>query len=156
MPKKIKNKHGVQHAKLPKLPHGYKNLSDLIVEYARPMLDEAETVEMQKQAIEIAIFCWKTSLLPEDERIKEIETMVKENKSGREGAVEMIKYMIDRRLNIYPDVNRQIMVHEVAKLDNGMLVFYLASTGADVDLKQTRTEQVYVKVDKTYIKQKPG
>ncbi|MES0337515.1 MAG: hypothetical protein SFH39_14320 [Candidatus Magnetobacterium sp. LHC-1] len=131
MAKKIKKKQKSQHAKFAntaELPYVQEKMSEVIIEYAKPLLYEARTIELQKRAFDIAIFCWNVSLLSADERLKTIEMMTKEDKIGRRGAIEMIIYMISRKLDDYPAINRKIVAYEITETENSGLFLDVAST----------------------------
>ncbi|MBF0344990.1 MAG: hypothetical protein HQL06_12270 [Nitrospirae bacterium] len=130
MTKKIKKKHGGMSAKLyandAELPHRQKKMSEVIKEYAKPLLYEVETIEQQKQVLEIAIFCWNVSLLSDDERAKAVEKLVNADKSPKHEAVEMFTSMISRKLNEFHDINRKTMAYEITENENGGLSLNVA------------------------------
>ncbi|KJU84682.1 hypothetical protein MBAV_003105 [Candidatus Magnetobacterium bavaricum] len=106
-------------------------MSEVIIEYAKPLLYEARTIELQKRAFEIAIFCWNVSLLSADERLRTIKMVTKEDKIGRKDAVEMVIYMISRKLDNYATINRKVVDYEITEMENGDLFLNVATTMAD-------------------------
>jgi hypothetical protein len=49
--------------KLIRNPPGKKKMSEVILEYAEPLMKHAENVKQQNKAIAMAIICWNASLL---------------------------------------------------------------------------------------------
>jgi hypothetical protein len=43
-------------------PCDKEKMSEVLLEYARPLLDVTETVEEKKKAMAMAIICWNTSI----------------------------------------------------------------------------------------------
>ena len=58
-------------------------MSEVIIVFAKPLLDAAKGHESKKKAVGLAIVCWNLSLLPKHEQQKEREkvlhTLCKEN-----------------------------------------------------------------------------
>ncbi|KJU82593.1 hypothetical protein MBAV_005211 [Candidatus Magnetobacterium bavaricum] len=92
---------------------------------------EAMTFKLQKQTLDIAIFCWNASFLPKNEQVNLIRRMRKDNDSDDYGAIQMIADMIERKLNKFSDVDRQIVAYEITEMENGGLFLNVASTLKD-------------------------
>jgi hypothetical protein len=87
-------------------------VSDLLVEFASPWLDEAENENQWKVVIEMAILAWNLSTLPEPERSKEI----RENlgpKLGTAGEI-IVKEMLARKLSRFPEQQQFLVDYEVS------------------------------------------
>jgi hypothetical protein len=51
-------------------------MSEVILDYAQPLLDCAEGDDIKKRAISIAVICWNLSMFPKDTRQVEKEKIL--------------------------------------------------------------------------------
>ncbi len=95
-------------------------LSEVILDYAKPLLDSAEDNDCQA-AIDLAVASWNLSLLPERERRQMFEsTAEKLRGKGGSSVVEfenLIHKMIDRKLALFPHDRRAVFKHHL--IDKG-------------------------------------
>ncbi|MEJ2167795.1 MAG: hypothetical protein P8X90_19910 [Desulfobacterales bacterium] len=100
-------------------------MSEIIIEYAAPLLNAARNAEDQKKAISIAIAIWNISLLPEKgqlESLKEIESIISPP-TKRDGfskeRQEIFSYLINRKKHLFQDINRFIQDYEFIETPEG-------------------------------------
>lgn len=99
-------------------PPNTEKMSEIIIDYAKPLLDAAKNEEEQKRAITIAVTIWNLSLLPEDgqsECIKEIANII--GTSDRGGTFskndnEILNYLIKRKKVLFSEINRMVVDYE--------------------------------------------
>ena len=106
-------------------------LSQTILEFGKPLIDEAKTIEQEKHAIEISIFIWNISLLSsskEDglEKIKKIS----ENPKGFSNLImrdfiETFELLYERKEKYFDHDKRVAVEFSLEKTDTG---FYLQVT----------------------------
>ena len=101
-------------------------ISDLLVNVARPVLDQVDTIEKMRRAIDLAALAWNLTVLPEAERRDEIERSARElcpdDPGARETGKQILTALVARKLALYPDVNRAIASYDVAATDEGIHV----------------------------------
>jgi hypothetical protein len=106
-------------------PPNTEKMSEIIVEYAAPLIDVAKRAEDQKKAISMAIAIWNISLLPEKnqlESLKEIENIISSSTKGdgfSKERQEIFSYLINRKKNLFQDINRFIQDYEFIETPAG-------------------------------------
>ena len=100
-------------------------MSEIVVEYAAPLLDAAQNAEDQKKAISMAIAMWNISLLPEAEQLeslKKIESLFSTSAKVDDLSKErqkIISYLINRKKHLFQDINRFVQDYEVVDTPEG-------------------------------------
>ncbi len=100
-------------------------MSEIIIDYAQPLLDAATNAETQKQAITTAIIGWNLSLFPEEqhacqiEEIKEILGNSVESEQQKKEAIEVFNFLLERKKSLYPEVNRMVIDFELIETPKG-------------------------------------
>jgi len=108
-------------------PPDKEKMSEVIVEYARPLLDSAETVEEQKQAIGFAISCWNASFIETEKRDALIaETFAETEEMLNLATREVMEFMVNRKEDLFPH-NERIVQNWLIKDKAGQLYFEIAS-----------------------------
>lgn len=106
-------------------PPNKEKMSEIIIEYAAPLLDAAQNAEDQKKAISMAIAMWNISLLPEKNQLKslkEIEGIISSStvrdafSDERQG---IFIYLINRKKHLFQDINRFIQDYEFIETPEG-------------------------------------
>jgi len=98
-------------------------MSEVILDFAQPLLDAAQTDVEQFKAIELAIMVWNISMLPEinqKKRIEEIKavTFVGNQADWKEDD-EVFTYLLQRRKSFYSGINRIIMDYDIIETPQG-------------------------------------
>ena len=73
--KKVKNSDDLPLSNVVVEPEGQAKMSEVILDFAEPILDECENEEAEKIAIAMAILIWNLSLLLEKDQDREILKM---------------------------------------------------------------------------------
>ena len=93
-----------------KNPEGQLKMSQVIEEFAEPLLEGARTDDQIRFALSTAIVAWNLGCLPEEEQLEAFrEGPMK--KLGPEGVV-ILKELVRRKLEVFPDINRTIVDFE--------------------------------------------
>lgn len=107
-------------------PPNTEKMSEIIIDYARPLLDVAKNGEEQKKAITIAVIIWNLSLFPEEkqsEHITEIKKIIRTSSvkgadlSENNNAV--FNYFMERKKVLFPEVNRVVVDYEFVETPKG-------------------------------------
>lgn len=96
-------------------------MSEVILEFAQPVLERAETDEQWKKGLCIAIVAWNAALLKEAEREEMIDAFlsglspaVQKTVDGDEALKTILLALIARKAEYFPDENRFIVSYEVS------------------------------------------
>ena len=99
-------------------PPTTEKMSEIIIDYARPLLDVATNAEEQKKAITIAVTIWNLSLFPEDmqfdyiNEIKRITSASNKTDDLSDDDHEIFNYLMQRKKLLFPDINRLVVDYE--------------------------------------------
>jgi hypothetical protein len=108
-------------------PPDKEKMSEVIVDYARPLLDSAETVEEQKKAIGFAIICWNASFIEAEKRDAVISGAFAEGEEMLDSATrEVMEFMVKRKEDLFPH-NARIIQNWLIKDKGSQLYFEVAS-----------------------------
>ncbi len=108
-------------------PPDKEKMSEVIVDYARPLLDSAETVEEQKKAIAFAIICWNASFIDAEKRDAMIAGAFTEGEEMLDSATrEVMEFMLNRKEDLFPH-NERIVENWLIKDRGSQLYFEVAS-----------------------------
>jgi hypothetical protein len=100
-------------------------MSEIIIDFAAPLLDVARNIQNQKQAITTAIIGWNLALLPKEaqpDQLNEIKKMLNpSNNSGQlaNEASEILNFLVSRKAALYPEINRMIVDYELIDTPQG-------------------------------------
>jgi len=101
---------------------GVNKMSEIILEYAEELLEQASTSEEMKSAIFLAISAWNLSLMGENNRTKEIDIFIRDvmkiekNSNEWEEIRNMVQALIEKRIADYSEVDRFIFDYEFIQL----------------------------------------
>jgi len=94
---------------------GRRKMSESILHLAEPLLDLSMDEE---KAVSLATIAWNLSLVPNDERGSTLEKLLRpvaEKDPEMEREMRgMLKDLVERKLELYPDDRRMILGHEIA------------------------------------------
>ena len=119
-------------------PPNTEKMSQIIIDYAGPLLYVAKNREEQKKAITLAVIIWNLSLLPDERQSENINKIKKimTPKSGNGGDLlenddEVFNYMMERRKVFFPDVNRLVVDYEFVETPKGFHLNIVSNTLKD-------------------------
>ncbi|KJU86584.1 hypothetical protein MBAV_001223 [Candidatus Magnetobacterium bavaricum] len=124
MTKKIKKRHTTQRVKVVQPPKGQEKMSEVLHEYAKPLLDQATTLEEKRKAVSLSILCWNTSFLSEDEHQEAINMAVKEigiAQNDKMAFTQIFMSMIHRKLEWFFGIDKIFIDYGITELQNGKL-----------------------------------
>jgi hypothetical protein len=109
-------------------------MSEIILEFAAPMLDIAPDDDAFQGALSTAIFAWNLACLPAHER-KEFLTKALSDLETKDGDPRIFKKMIEeliqRKNYLYPDVKRFIFDYELTETYDGNHLYLISSPLSD-------------------------
>ncbi len=88
-----------------------RKVSEVLMEFAEPWLDEARNDDQRKTVIGIAVLAWNMAEFPEPERWEGVSPEFAE-KFG-EPVKAILREMIARKLALYPQETRSILDYEI-------------------------------------------
>jgi hypothetical protein len=100
-------------------------MSEVIIEFAQPLLDVSQTDEEQRKAITMAIAIWNVSLLPDKDQknfIREFCNSMQDSASDQEILDEnsqIISYFLERKKIFFPDIKRMILDYDCVETPQG-------------------------------------
>ena len=118
-------------------------MSDILLAYAAPFLDTIETASKAEyeKAIMISMTLWNCAIIQNGgaKESKKIEKMLKSLMPDAESR-NVMKYMLERKQQMYPDNKRMMMNYELTEISDG---FHLsvASTMPEEKTHKTFTEK---------------
>lgn len=89
-------------------------MSEIIIDYAEPLLEISTTDKDQEKAVIMAITLWNLAILKENERQDMIDSLNPLLLQGDDPADlnQIIDYFMERKQLLYPDVNRMILDYD--------------------------------------------
>lgn len=108
-------RHKVGHGKnsrVERIPYGYtRKMSDVIVELARPLIEQATNPEQFQMAVSLASLCWNLSLAPAEERAAmlndALQKVVKPGEST-DDIRQVMASLVARKEALFPNDRRLI------------------------------------------------
>ena len=100
-------------------------VSEVVLEYAGVLIDDANTAEGQDAAIAIAIAAWNLSLFDEETRkqkLLELPAIIVKTETHtdvHEKIAALLQSLIDKKHKEYPNINRFIIDHELIRTRDG-------------------------------------
>ena len=100
-------------------------MSEVIIDFAKPLLDAAQTDEEMQRAIGMAIAMWNVAILPDKEQknfIREFFDNTKDSSSNQELPEEydqVVSYFIARKKAFFSDIERMILDYECVETQQG-------------------------------------
>ena len=100
-------------------PEGEAKMSEVILDFAKPLLDKCEDEESEKKAIGLAILIWNVSLFPKKKRDQEIENLCSGLSSSEDAndfaaLMNYVNLLLERKNEYYPDNKRAIMNYQMS------------------------------------------
>ena len=114
-----------------------RKVSEVLMEFAEPWLDEARNDDQRKTIIGMAVLAWNMAIIPEPERWDGVS----QEFAGKLGepAKAILKEMIARKLSVFPEENRSLLDYETTDAGANMRVdvVYSLSQEEMAHLKQS-------------------
>jgi len=108
-----------------------KKMSEIILEFAEPLLEEASDMQKGESAIAFSVIVWNLSLMPLEEQEKQKEYIIKEfsnkDKSFTKDMVEIMEILLERKNKYFSNVRRLVVNYEVG-VTNEQLHLQVTST----------------------------
>ncbi len=90
-------------------------MSQVIIDFAKPVLETANTEEEFRKGIGLAALAWNTSLLPEVERDEMISQSISSSiPDAADSVLVALEMLIARKHQYFPNNNRYIMDYELS------------------------------------------
>ena len=119
--------------------HAGRKISEVLMEFAEPWLDEARNDDQRKPVIGMAVLAWNLAAIPEPERWDGVSPEFAE--TLREPAEAILKEMIGRKLSVYPEENRSLLDYEVTGAGANMRVDVVYSLSPEEMAHLKRSDQ---------------
>lgn len=96
---------------------GQEKMSEIILDLAKPLLDESDEFDWKLTALDLTIIAWNLSLAPEVEQ----ERLQREfpQMFGDPETRELVDFLLDRKAALYPDNQRVIVDYEIRRKGRG-------------------------------------
>jgi hypothetical protein len=121
-----------------------RKMSQVILDFAEPLLEETVDDEDFRRAISIAIMFWDLALYPEDEQEKLFGDMIRDLGEAAQNDPEVIAYLTGvgrtlllRKKTLFPDIKRAILDYEI--VDKGDSMQLLVTSTADLPSSASNT-----------------
>jgi hypothetical protein len=99
-------------------------MSEVILDFAKPLLDLARDFDEQEKAVKLAILAWNLSLLPGKELQKGLDKIRSsahfEGRSEPDPLETVVLQLIERKQDLFPTIDRRIMDHDVVETPHGL------------------------------------
>jgi len=114
----------IDHIKPPKL-------SEIILDYAEPLIKNADGISREKSAISFSLCCWNASILPLDEARKQIDPLLDDladrDAAFKEDMLDIFEMMHARKHKLYAHDRRFVIDYSLTENEDG-LYLQIAST----------------------------
>jgi len=109
------------------LPPGQRKMSEVLKEFAEPLLDGVDSIEEYRAGIAAAATGWNVALVPDDMREEMLDKAIRAVRSDLEEAKELYRRLVERKEAHYSGDNRFVLDYEVTE-DGGRFLVAVAST----------------------------
>ncbi len=119
--RKLRRRNHTVENRLETIPWGplpyEKAMSEVLLEFANPLLDDSDSNKSFRGKITMAAFCWNLALMPSNEQKAEINKFMDEI-SGRDAIKcdslqEILHVLVDRKKALFTHDNRLIVNYEI-------------------------------------------
>ncbi|MFH0727196.1 MAG: hypothetical protein V2B19_12755 [Pseudomonadota bacterium] len=106
-------------------PPTTEKMSEIIIYFAKPLLDAASNTDEQKKALTVAILIWNLSILPEKMQSKQKNKIKKllnisNTDDPLDGGYRVVNFLIQRKKLAFPNINRMVMGYEIIDTPRGI------------------------------------
>ncbi len=98
--------------------------SNMLIDYARPLLDAVTDLRAKEEVMFVAAFVWNATLQPKNKG-EQMLADIRRSLSGRKdnlGSTTTIKLLVDRKATLYPDEKKYIVDFEVVRTGTGIFI----------------------------------
>ncbi|MHC4678787.1 MAG: hypothetical protein ACYTEK_08820 [Planctomycetota bacterium] len=118
-----------------------RKMSEVLLEFAEPLLEAFDDDSHFRDVIAMAAFCWNLTLLQPNEREAAINDIVKQM-AGRDafkrvGVREALRVLLDRKKALFADDNRLIVNYEIVEEETGPRLLVMSSPIKDGHAEDT-------------------
>ena len=102
-------------------PKDFRKMSEILLEYVQPFLEETETYEDRSNLIDFAVMAWNLALIPEEKREELITELVMELFSEPEEIEEqknlkrLMNKLINRKLKFFAEEERFVKDYKLTE-----------------------------------------
>lgn len=120
---KMKKSNDLPGSKIIVEPKGEKKMPEVIMDFAKPLLDEYEDEESERRTIALAILIWNVSLFPKKAQDKKIQKMISDLIPANDiSDLATMKYyvnmLLERKKKYYPNIKRAIFDYQFSVSGN--------------------------------------
>jgi hypothetical protein len=101
-------------------------MSEYIIDFGHPMLEDANTFEDQAKAILVAVLAWNAALLPDVQRVAYVAEM-KKMFSFPDTIDEILAFLIARKSAFYSEINRMVIDYDCIETPDGLHLNVIAN-----------------------------
>ena len=108
-------------------PPDTEKMSEIIIHFAKPLLDVAKNDAEEKKAFTIAILLWNLSFLPENKQTKYREQILAASGVSPDTAPSLvaannnvIDILLERKKRLFPNITRSVIDYSLVKTPKGL------------------------------------
>ena len=96
-------------------------MSEIIIHYASPLLESTKPGKDRERALIVAITLWNLAMVPESKRQSIIDSTFSKiyGKDYPPDFDQVLDYFLERKLLLYPDINRVILDYDYVQTPEG-------------------------------------
>ena len=133
----------LRDAKMRIEPEGQVKMSAVLEDFVEPYLDLVDTGPGRRMLFTLGVLAWNAALRPPEERQAMVDTVLDEglpavSEKSRGELKELVAEMIGRKLDLFPDIRRYIVSHELTDQGHG---FYLSVASFPLGERQVAGSQ---------------
>jgi len=118
-----------------KQPFPVRKMSEVILDFAEPLLDAIDDDELFENAINCAVTCWNLSFLPEKRQQKLMRAMFnKLDKSGlltRFEAEDYVRMLLERKRILFADEKRIVVNYKIVEEEDHHHLYVMSTLAKD-------------------------
>lgn len=112
-----------------------RKMSEVIIDFAEPLLDALDDDELFERAIGCAVVCWNLSFLQEKKQQRQMRAMVKEfDKSHlltRLEAEHFVRMLLERKRILFADDKRIVLNYKIVEEEDHHHLFTMSTLAKD-------------------------
>ena len=105
-------------------------MSEVIAEFAQPLLEEAVDNKSAEVAVLMAVACWNVAMMPEDEQEKMIKEVIFKTSATKEEAKiaeSVARMLVVRKKELFPHIKKFVVEHDVQFIKGKMVLNVLSA-----------------------------
>jgi hypothetical protein len=99
-----------------------RKMSEVILDFAEPLLDAIDDDELFEKAIECAVFCWNLSFVQEKKQQRHVRAIINELDRSylltRFEAEDCVRMLLERKRILFTDEKRIVINHKIVEEDH--------------------------------------